>query len=64
MKTDVLVIGGSATGLVAAMTAKSHYPDKSVTVSDAMKRLLFPAAFRISSEPSKPQRQHVLPDED
>jgi len=31
-KTDVLVIGGSATGLVAATTAKSNYPDKSVTV--------------------------------
>ena len=28
IKTDVLVIGGSATGLVAAMTAKSNYPDK------------------------------------
>jgi len=25
-KTDVLVIGGSVTGLVAAMTAKSSYP--------------------------------------
>ena len=32
MKTDVLIIGGSATGLVAAMTAKSNYPDKTVTI--------------------------------
>ena len=31
-QTDVLVIGGSATGLVAAMTAKSDNPDKSVTI--------------------------------
>ncbi len=30
--TDVLVIGRSAAGLVAAMTAKSNYHDKRVVV--------------------------------
>jgi len=32
MKTDVLVIGGSAAGLVSAITAKSNHPNKKVTV--------------------------------
>ena len=27
-RTDVLVIGGSAAGIVAAITAKSNYPKK------------------------------------
>ena len=31
-QTDVLIVGGSATGLVAALTAKSNYPDKKVMV--------------------------------
>jgi len=32
MKTDVLVIGGSAAGIVAAVTGKSNYPDKAFLV--------------------------------
>ena len=32
MKTDVLVIGGSAAGIVAAVTGKSNYPDKDFLV--------------------------------
>lgn len=31
-KTDVLIIGGSASGIVTAITGKSNYPDKSFTV--------------------------------
>lgn len=31
-KTDVLVIGGSAAGIIAATTAKSFHPDKTVTL--------------------------------
>ncbi len=44
-KTDVLVIGGSATGLVAATTAKSNYPDKSVTVIRKEKKVLIPCGI-------------------
>jgi len=32
VKTDVLVIGGSAAGIVAAVTGKSNYPDKDFLV--------------------------------
>ena len=31
-KTDVLVIGGSAAGIVAAVTGKNNYPDKDFLV--------------------------------
>ncbi len=31
-KTDILVIGGSAAGLTAAITARRHYPDKKITL--------------------------------
>lgn len=44
-KTDVLVIGGSATGLVAATTAKSNYPDKSVTVIRKEKKVMIPCGI-------------------
>jgi len=29
-KTDVLIIGGSAAGMVAALTGKSAWPDKNL----------------------------------
>jgi thioredoxin reductase len=31
-KTDVLIIGGSAAGIVAALTGKSNYPEKEFLV--------------------------------
>ena len=31
-KTDVLIIGGSASGIVTAVTGKSNYPDKDFLV--------------------------------
>ncbi len=31
-RTDVVVVGASAAGLTAALTARRHYPDKSITV--------------------------------
>ncbi len=43
MKTDVLVIGGSAAGLVAAITAKSSNPDMSVTLVRKEKKVMIPS---------------------
>ena len=44
-KTDVLVIGSSAAGLVAATTGKRVYRDKSFTVVTKMAKLLFLVEF-------------------
>ena len=46
--TDVLVVGGSAAGIVAATTGKSFYPDKDFCLSAKKSRWLFPVASRIS----------------
>jgi len=41
-KTDVLVIGGSAAGIVAAVTGKSYYPDKDFLLIRKEKKVLVP----------------------
>ncbi len=63
MKTDVLIIGGSATGLVAAMTAKSHYPDKSVTVVRRDEKVMVPCGIPYIFGTVKTSDNNVLPDE-
>jgi len=45
MKTDVLVIGSSAAGLVAATTGKRIYADKKVTVITHHKKTLIPCGI-------------------
>ncbi|MGI6322047.1 MAG: hypothetical protein ACOXZO_01840 [Bacteroidales bacterium] len=40
--TDVLVIGGSAAGMVAALTGKSTYPQKSFTLVKKQKEMMVP----------------------
>jgi len=44
-RTDVLVIGSSAAGLVAATTGKRVYPDKSFTVVTMMPKTLIPCGI-------------------
>ena len=44
-KADVLVIGGSAAGLTAAITSRLHYPDKSVMVIRKEKQVLIPCGI-------------------
>jgi NADPH-dependent 2,4-dienoyl-CoA reductase/sulfur reductase-like enzyme len=45
MKTDVLVIGSSAAGLVAATTGKRIYTDKKVTVITQQEKTLIPCGI-------------------
>jgi NADPH-dependent 2,4-dienoyl-CoA reductase/sulfur reductase-like enzyme len=62
MKTDVLVIGGSAAGLVAAMTAKSNFPDKEVTVIRREQTVMIPCGIPYIFGTLGTTDKNVLPD--
>jgi NADPH-dependent 2,4-dienoyl-CoA reductase/sulfur reductase-like enzyme len=44
-KTDVLVIGGSAAGMVVSLTGKSAYPEKSFTMIKKQKDVMVPCGI-------------------
>lgn len=62
-KTDVLVVGGSATGLVAAMTAKSNYPDKTITVIRKEEKVMIPCGIPYIFGTVETSSNNILPDE-
>jgi NADPH-dependent 2,4-dienoyl-CoA reductase/sulfur reductase-like enzyme len=61
-KTDVLVIGGSATGLVAAMTAKSTYPERDVTVIRKEEKVMIPCGIPYIFHAVSSSDNNILPD--
>ncbi len=61
--TDVLIIGGSATGFVAAMTAKSNYPDKIVTVIRKEEKVMIPCGIPYIFGTVETSGNNILPDE-
>jgi len=44
-KTDVLIIGGSAAGMVAALTGKAHWPDKKFILVKKQKDVMIPCGI-------------------
>jgi len=44
-KVDVIVIGGSAAGLTAAITCRRHYPEKHVLIIRSEKKVLIPCGI-------------------
>ena len=61
-KADVVVIGGSAAGIPAAITAKRHYPDKSVLLVRKEKQVLIPCGIPyIFGTVGKPEN-NLIPD--
>lgn len=62
MKMDVLVIGGSAAGLVAGMTAKGFHPDKSVTLIRKEEKVMIPCGIPYIFGTVGTSDKNILPD--
>jgi NADPH-dependent 2,4-dienoyl-CoA reductase/sulfur reductase-like enzyme len=61
-RTDVLVIGGSAAGIVAAITAKSNYPQKNVLVIRKEKQVLVPCGIPYLFGSLDSVEKNIIPD--
>ena len=61
-KTDTLVIGGSAAGIVSATTGKSFYPDKDVLVIRKEKQVLVPCGIPYIFGSLERSEQNIIPD--
>jgi len=61
-KTDVLIVGGSAAGIVAATTAKSFYPEKSVTLVRKEEDVLVPCGIPYIFGTLEGSHQNQIPD--
>jgi len=59
--TDVLVIGGSAAGMVVAMTGKSSYPDKSFTMIKKQKDVMVPCGIPYIFGTLDTTQQNIMP---
>lgn len=60
--TDVLVIGGSAAGLVSALAAKSHYPDKDVMLIRKEEKAVIPCGIPYIFGTLNSAEEDILPD--
>lgn len=61
IKTDVLVIGGSAAGLVTALTGKSHYPEKEFLMIRKEQTVVVPCGIPYIFGSLESSDQNVIP---
>ena len=61
-RADVLVIGGSAAGIVAAITAKSNYPQKDVLLIRKEKQVLVPCGIPYIFGSLDGVEKNIIPD--
>ena len=62
MKTDVLVIGGSAAGLVAAIAGHGNYPDKDFLLVRKEEKVMVPCGIPYIFGTLEGSNQNVMPD--
>ena len=62
IKTDVLIIGGSAAGLVSAATVKSNNPGKSVTLVRKEEKVMIPCGIPYIYGTVGTSDKNILPD--
>jgi len=62
MTTDVLIIGGSAAGIVAAITAKDRYPKKDVTIIRKESKVMVPCGIPYIFGSLQNSEQNVMQD--
>jgi len=62
LNVDVLIIGGSAAGLVAAITAKSNNPDKSVMLVRKEEKVMIPCGIPYIFGTIGTSDKNILPD--
>lgn len=61
-KTDVLIIGGSAAGIVAAVTGKSCYPDRDFLLIRGEKQVLVPCGIPYIFGSLESSDKNLIPD--
>ena len=61
-KTDVLVIGGSASGIVAATTGKANYPNKEFMVIRKEKKVVVPCGIPYIFGSLENSEKNIIPD--
>lgn len=61
-KTDVLIIGGSASGVVAAVTGKSNYPEKEFMVIRKEKQVVVPCGIPYIFGSLDDSNKNLIPD--
>ncbi len=62
-KYNVIVIGGSAAGITAALTAKRYYPDKSILLIRKEEKVLIPCGIPYIFGTVKKVEKNLIPDE-
>ncbi len=62
-KKDIIVIGGSAAGLVAAITSKLTYPNKSVVLFRKEEKVMIPCGIPYIFGSLNSSEENILPDQ-